>query len=34
VILVVMLFLAGFVCEMISRNSADRNKYNIKDSIG
>jgi hypothetical protein len=29
-----MLFLAGFVCEMISRNSADRNKYNVKDTIG
>lgn len=34
VILGVMLFLAGFVCEMISRNSADRNKYNVKDTIG
>ena len=30
----VLLFLAGLVCEMISRNSADRNKYNIKDTIG
>ena len=34
VILGVMLFLAGFICEMISRNSADRNKYNVKDTIG
>ena len=31
VILGVLLFLAGFICEMISRNSTDRNKYNIKD---
>lgn len=28
-----MLFLAGFVCEMISRNSTERNRYNIKDRI-
>lgn len=33
VILGVMLFLAGFVCEMISRNSAERNHYNIKSTI-
>ena len=33
VVLGVMLFLAGFICEMISRNSSDRNKYNIKDRI-
>ena len=33
VVLGVMLFLAGFICEMISRNSTDRNKYNIKDRI-
>ena len=33
VILGVMLFLAGFVCEMISRTSSDRNSYNVKDSI-
>lgn len=33
VILGVMLFLAGFVCEMISRNSSDRNHYNIKEEI-
>ena len=33
VILGVMLFLAGFVCEMISRSSSDRNRYNISDEI-
>ncbi len=33
VILGVLLFLAGFICEMISRTSADRNKYNIKETI-
>ena len=33
VILGVMLFLAGFICEMISRNSSDRNNYNIKSEI-
>lgn len=27
----VMLFLAGFICEMISRNGSDRNHYNIKE---
>ena len=32
-VLGVMLFLAGFICEMISRNSSDRNKYNIKDEL-
>lgn len=32
-VLGVMLFLAGFICEMISRNSSDRNKYNIKDQL-
>lgn len=32
-VLGVMLFLAGFICEMISRNSSERNKYNIKDTI-
>ena len=31
VILGVMLFLAGFICELISRTSSERNKYNIKD---
>jgi len=29
----VLLFLAGFVCEMISRSGQDRNKYNIKDEF-
>ena len=33
VILGVLLFLAGFVCEMISRSSSDRNLYNISDEI-
>ena len=33
VILGVMLFLAGFICELISRTSSERNKYNIKDEI-
>ena len=33
VILGVMLFLAGFICEMISRTSTERNRYNIKDTI-
>lgn len=32
-ILGVMLFLAGFVGEMISRSSMDRNRYNIKDTL-
>ena len=33
VILGVMLFLAGFICELISRTSSARNKYNIKDEF-
>ena len=33
VILGVMLFLAGFICEMVSRNSTERNKYNIKEEL-
>ena len=33
VILGVMLFLAGFLGEMVSRNSSDRNRYNIKDEL-
>ncbi len=33
IVLGVMLFLAGFIGEMISRSGADRNKYNIKDSF-
>lgn len=27
------LFLAGFICEMVSRNSSERNRYNIKETI-
>ena len=33
IILGVMLFLAGFLGEMISRSSSDRNRYNIQDEI-
>jgi arginine exporter protein ArgO len=33
VILGVMLFLAGFIGELVSRNSTLRNKYNIKSEI-
>lgn len=33
VILGVMLFLAGFVCELISRTSPERNSYNIKEEF-
>lgn len=33
VILGVMLFLAGFICELVSRNSTERNKYNIKEEF-
>ena len=33
VILGVMLFLAGFICEMISRTASDRNSFNIKETI-
>ena len=33
VLLGVMLFLAGFICELVSRNSAERNKYNIKETL-
>jgi len=29
----VMLFLAGFVCEMVSRSSSERNQYNIKEQF-
>ena len=32
-VLGVMLFLAGFICEMISRTSTERNKYNIKEEF-
>ena len=33
VILGFQLFLAGFICEMISRNSQERNHYNIREEI-
>ena len=33
VVLGVMLFLAGFIGEMVSRSSGERNKYNIKDLL-
>jgi glycosyltransferase involved in cell wall biosynthesis len=33
IILGFQLFLAGFICEMISRNSQERNKYNIREEI-
>lgn len=33
VLLGFQLFLSGFICEMISRNSQERNHYNIKDRI-
>jgi len=33
VVLGVMLFLAGFICEMISRSSSERNHYNIKAEL-
>ena len=27
------LFLAGFICEMISRNSSERNSYKIRETL-
>ncbi len=33
IILGFMLFLAGFICEMISRSSSERNHYNIKEEV-
>lgn len=33
VLIGVMLFLAGFIGELISRNSSERNHYNIKDEL-
>ena len=33
VLLGAMLFLTGFICEMISRNSSDRNRYNIREEF-
>lgn len=29
----IMLFLAGFICEMVSRNSNERNHYNIRETL-
>ena len=29
----VLLFLAGFICELISRSGQERNRYNIKEKI-
>ncbi len=33
VLLGFMLFLAGFICELVSRNSPERNHYNIREEI-
>ena len=33
VLLGFQLFLAGFICEMVSRSSQERNKYNIKEEL-
>ena len=33
VILGFQLFLAGFICELVSRNSSERNNYKIKEEI-
>ena len=33
VLLGFQLFLSGFICEMISRNSSERNKYNIREEF-
>ena len=33
VILGFQLFLAGFICEMVSRNSSERNHYNIREEF-
>ena len=33
VIIGVQLFLTGFLAELVSRNSQDRNKYNIRERI-
>lgn len=33
IILGFQLFLAGFICEMVSRNSQERNRYNIREEI-
>jgi hypothetical protein len=33
VLLGFQLFLAGFICEMVSRNSTERNRYNIREEF-
>lgn len=33
IILGSQLFLAGFICEMVSRNSSERNQYNIRETF-
>ena len=33
VVLGFQLFLAGFICEMVSRNSSERNRYNVREEI-
>ena len=33
VLLGVQLFLAGFICEIVSRNSSERNQYNIREEF-
>ena len=33
VILGFQLFLAGFICEMVSRNSSERNNYKIRETL-
>ena len=33
VLLGFQLFLAGFICEMVSRNSSERNRYNVREEI-
>ena len=33
VLLGFQLFLSGFICEMVSRNSSERNQYNIKETL-
>jgi hypothetical protein len=33
VLLGVQLFLAGFICEMVSRNSSERNTYKVREEL-
>ena len=33
IILGSQLFLAGFICEMVSRNSSERNQYNVRETL-